>query len=120
MQTFELYGTAWFLYIALGLILLVMVAYALRKSTFNTKFAVISFIAVGAFTPDLVIDGDTLAPLVITALLKAEVEGSSSIVSALIKLFALWGIIFFGVLGFHHYRKTQLQNRKNSSKEPSS
>jgi len=107
METFDLYGTAWLVYLVLGLCLLVMITYKIKNLNWNFKFAIISFLAVGAFTPDLVTDAGTYAPLVITALLNAEVEGSGTIISAFIRLVALWGFIFFTVLGIRHYLKTK-------------
>ncbi len=107
MDTFDLYGTAWLIYLVLGLSLLALIMYKIKDLSWNIKFAITSFLAVGAFTPDLVTDASTYAPLIITALLNAEVEGSSAIISALIRLVALWGGIFFSALGIRHYLKTK-------------
>lgn len=107
METFNLYGTAWLVYFVLGLCLLALITYKIKDLNWNLKFAIISFLAVGAFTPDLVTDASTYAPLVITAMLNAEIEGSGAIISALIRLVALWGFIFFSALGIRHYLKTK-------------
>ena len=114
MQTFELYGTAWLLYLGLGIIFLALVTYKVKDLSWHVKFGIISFLAVGAFTPDTVINAETYAPLVITALLNAEVEGSGSIVSGLIKLMIIWGIVFFSALAFRHYWRTY-QKQKSTS-----
>lgn len=103
MQTFELYGTAWAIYFALGLALMALVAIKTRKLHWNIKFSIISLLAVGAFTPDVVSNAETYAPLIITALLNAETEGASAIVGALIKLFAIWGISVFSFLAIRHF-----------------
>ena len=103
MQTFELYGTAWMVYMALGVILLLLVGYKIRHFSWLFKFILLSFLAVGAFTPDLVKDSHTYAPLAITSLLDAEVEGISAVVSGLLKLLVIWGILVFAVLAVRHY-----------------
>jgi hypothetical protein len=103
MEAFELYGTAWLVYILLGCGLLGLVYIKVRQLRWHTKYGILSFLAVGAFTPDTIASSDTFAPLVISALLKAEVEGSSAIVQGLIQLVILWGIIFFCGLAVRHF-----------------
>lgn len=112
METFEFYGVAWALYLVLGIIFLALVTYKVKNLSWHIKFAIISFLAVGAFTPDMVMNAKTYAPLVITALLNAEVEGSGAIVSGLIKLLIIWGIVFFSALAFRHYWRTY-KNQKS-------
>jgi len=112
MQTFELYGVAWLVYFILGLGLLALVAYKVQNLSWPVKFAIISFLAVGALTPDLVYsstlaNAETYAPLVITALLNAEVEGSKAIVSGLVQLTIIWGIIFFIGMSIRHFLKSR-------------
>jgi len=107
MESFDFYGVAWLVYFVLGLCLLALIIYKIRKLNWNLRFAIISFLAVGAFTPDQVIDATTYAPLVITALLNAEVQGSGAITSALIRLMAIWGFIFFSTLATRHYLKAK-------------
>jgi len=107
MQTFELYGAAWLTYLGLGIVLLALITYTIKGFSWHFKFGLISFIAVGAFTPDMVANAETYAPLVISALLKAEVEGSNAIVSGLIKLIIIWGIVFFSGLALRHFWKTR-------------
>jgi hypothetical protein len=114
MQTFELYGTAWAVYIVLGICLLGLIYYGTRNSRWQTRYAIISFLAVGAFTPDTITSSDTFAPLVISALLKAEVEGSTAIVNGLTKLLILWGIVFFCSLAVRHF---WFANKKNSNQD---
>ncbi|MDQ7050450.1 MAG: hypothetical protein Q9M92_13345 [Enterobacterales bacterium] len=112
MQTFELYGTAWVVYMAFGVLLLALVGYKIRRFSWLVKFILLSFLAVGAFTPDLVKDSHTYAPLAITSLLDAEVEGVSAVISGLMRLLAVWGILVFTVLAGRHYyfsRKAQKQ-----------
>jgi len=114
MHTFEFYGAAWLVYLGLGLIFLALVTYKVKNLSWHLKFGIISFLAVGAFTPDTVVDAETYAPLVITALLNAEVEGSAAITSGLIQLMIIWGIVFFSALAFRHYWRTY---KKQKSKD---
>ena len=103
MQTFELYGTAWLIYLGLGILLIAMIGYMIKNFSWNLKVAIVSLLAVGAFTPDTVANAETYAPLVLTALLKAETEGSSAIINGLIKLVIIWGIVFFSTLAIRHF-----------------
>jgi len=112
METFEFYGVAWALYLVLGIIFLALVTYKVKNLSWHIKFAIVSFLAVGAFTPDMVVNAKTYAPLVITALLNAEVEGSGAIISGLIKLLIIWGIVFFSALAFRHYWRTYKTEKK--------
>jgi hypothetical protein len=107
MQTFELYGAAWLVYLSLGILLLALITYKIKNLSWHLKFGLISFIAVGAFTPDMIANTQTYAPLVISALLKAEVEGSSAIINGLIKLIIIWGIVFFSALSLKHFLQTR-------------
>ena len=109
MQTFELYGVAWLVYLILGSLLLALVSYQIKGLTWHMKFGIISFLAVGAFTPDTVVNAETFAPLVITALLNAEIEGSSAIVSGLLRLVIIWGIVFFAALAVRHFWRARNQ-----------
>ena len=114
MQTFELYSAAWLFYLGLGILLLALITYKIKNSSWHLKFAVISFIAVGAFTPDMVTNAQTYAPLVISALLKAEIEGVSAIISGLIKLLIIWGIVFFSALALRHFWQTRKKEKTKS------
>lgn len=114
MQTFELYSEAWIFYIALGIALLALITYQMRATSWNLRFAILSFLAVGAFTPDTVANAETFAPLVLTALLKAETEGSSAIVSGLVKLVIIWGIVFTGALAARHFWLAKKQTQQDS------
>lgn len=114
MQTFELYGTAWLVYVGLGILLLALISYKTKELSWHVKFGLISLIAVGAFTPDMVANAETYAPLVISALLKAEVEGSSAIISGLIKLVVIWGIVFFSALSLRHFWQTRKKGKAES------
>lgn len=107
MQTFELYGVAWLVYFILGLAFLALVSYKVKNLSWPIKFAIISFLAVGALTPDTVTNAETYAPLVITALLKAEVEGSKAIISGLVQLVITWGIVYFIGMSIRHYLSTR-------------
>lgn len=103
MQSFDLYPQAWAVYIGLGLVLLFLLDLKLRKSNFMVRVAVLSLIAVGAFTPDTVKDADSLAPLILTSLLNAEVDGISAIYQGLLKLVIIWGILFASILSIRHF-----------------
>ncbi len=103
MQTFELYSEAWIFYIALGCTLLALIAYKMRASSWNLRFVILSLLAVGAFTPDTVANADTYAPLILTALLNAETEGSSAIINGLVKLIIIWGIVLTSTLAVRHF-----------------
>ncbi len=107
MQTFELYGVAWLVYFVLGLALLALIAFKVKNLSWPIKFAILSFLAVGALTPDTVTNSETYAPLVITALLKAEVEGSKAIISGLVQLVIIWGIIYFIGMSIRHFLTTR-------------
>jgi len=112
MQTFELYGAAWLVYFVLGLAFLALVSYKVKNLAWPFKFAIISFLAVGALTPDLVssdsvANAETYAPLVITSLLNAEVEGSKAIISGLVQLVIIWGIVFFIGMSIRHFLATR-------------
>ena len=113
MQTFELYGAAWLIYLSCGILFLAMIAFKVKNLSWHLKFGIISFLAVGSLTPDMVANAETYAPLVITSLLNAEVEGSSAIIEGLIQLLIIWGIIFFSGLALRHF----LQARKNKTLE---
>ncbi len=112
MDTFELYETAWLAYSVLGLCFLTLISYQIKNFSWNVKFAIISFFAVGIFTPALVTCATTYAPLAVTALLDAETKGASALFDALVRLLALWGFIFFSGLGIRHYLKTRRANLK--------
>ncbi len=114
MQTFELYSAAWAAYLGLGILLLALITYKVKDLSWHLKFGLISFIAVGAFTPDMVANAQTYAPLVISAMLKAEVEGSSAIINGLIKLTIIWGIVFFSALSLRHFWQTRKKQKAES------
>ena len=115
MQTFDYYGMAWLIYSGLGLCLLLLIAYKMKKASWNFKFGLLSLIAVGAFTPAMVLNAKTYAPLILTSLLNAEVQGVNAIFTGLIKLAVIWGIIFFTVLAIRHFLKVRQQKNINSS-----
>lgn len=103
MQGFDLYPQAWAVYLLLGLLFLYVVDLKLRKLSFQWRVAILTLLAVGAFTPQTVTDGDSLAPLVITSLLNAEVDGISAIYQGLITLVIVWGILFTAILAIRHF-----------------
>lgn len=102
MENFNLYPQAWALYIALGLVLLFLLDLKLRKFGFKTRVAILSLIAVGAFTPETVRDASSFAPLILTSLFNAELDGVSSIYKGLTTLVIVWGIVFASILGIRH------------------
>ncbi|MGB0495376.1 MAG: hypothetical protein ACPGJI_03390, partial [Kangiellaceae bacterium] len=57
--------------------------------------------------PDTVTDAETYAPLVITSLLNAEVEGSKAIISGLVQLTIIWGIVYFIGMSIRQFFKTR-------------
>ena len=93
METFNLYVEAWAAYFGLGLLLLGLIYYKIRDRSGYLKFGLISFLAVGAFTPSFVGEGKTFAPLVINSLLNAEIEGSGAILSGFFQLVIVWAIV---------------------------
>jgi hypothetical protein len=117
MQTFDLYAEAWWLYIGLGLLLLVLIGYQIRTRSWTLKFSILSLLAVGAFTPGLVANANTYAPLVLTSLLNAETEGSSAIISGLIKLLVIWGIVLTSGLAARHFWLAKRRPTELSSTE---
>ncbi len=118
MQTFELYGAAWLLYIFMGLILLALINYKTKNLSWHLRLLIISLLAVGAFTPDTVVNADTFAPLIVAALLKAEVEGSGAIIAGLLRLLIIWGIVFFTSLAMRHF--WQARKQKDTPNETTS
>lgn len=112
MQTFELYGEAWIFYISLGLILLALIGYQMRATSWNLRFAILSLLAVGAFTPGMAANAQTYAPLILTALLKAETDGSSAIMNGLVKLVIIWGIVFSTALAARHFWLAKQQTQQ--------
>ena len=119
MQTFELYGLAWFVYLLLGAGLLFLVYIKIKNWQWNKMVALLSFLAVGAFTPATVLNAETYAPLVITAILNAETEGVSAIISGLVRLVIIWGIIFFSSMGIRHFWLTKSKSTDQASDENS-
>ncbi len=115
MQPFELYAEAWMLYIGLGILLLALIGYKMRTVSWGIKIAVLSLVGVGAFTPDTVANAETYAPLVLTALLKAETEGSAAIINGLVKLVIIWGIVFSSALAARHFWLAKRQPTQSSA-----
>lgn len=103
MNGFDFYTEAWAIYIIAGLVLLFLFDLKLRKLGFKWRTGILSFIGVCAFTPQLVKDADSYAPLIITSLLNAETDGISEIYSGLITLAITWGIIFAIILAIKHF-----------------
>ncbi len=120
MHSFDLYPQAWALYIVLGLGLLYMIDLKLRKRGFVTRTAVLSLIAVGAFTPSSVNDTGSQAPLVLNMLFKAEVEGLAPLYEGLTTLVIIWGILLalaFSIRHFYGATKDQVSTEKHSDDE---
>ena len=115
MDQFDLYPQAWTIYILLGVALIFVLDLKLRKTGFKRRVAILSLIATGAFTPHTVTEGDSLAPLILTSLLDAEIQGSSAIIQGLITLLIIWGILFASILAIRHF----LQASKGKTLEPS-
>ncbi|WP_196137939.1 hypothetical protein [Aliikangiella sp. G2MR2-5] len=103
MTTFSLYPQAWIAYIALGLVLLFLLDLKLRKTHFAIRASLLTLIATGAFTPEIVRDSETYAPLLLTSLFNAELDGISAIYQGLITLLIVWGILLSLVLAIRHF-----------------
>jgi len=116
MEQFDLYPQAWAVYILLGLALLFMLDLKLRKTGFKRRASVLTLIATGAFTPHIVSGGDSYAPMILTSLLDAEVQGSGAILQGLLTLVIIWGILLASILAIRHF----VQANRNSSKGPDS
>ena len=115
METFALYPQAWLAYIVSGLALLFLLDLKLRKLNFKLRAGLLSLIAVGAFTPQTVSDADTMAPLILTSVLNAEVDGVNAIYEGLITLLIVWGIAFAVSLALKHF----IDARKGTSQPQS-
>lgn len=110
MQSFDLYPQAWAIYIVLGLILLFLIDLKLKHTNFIVRIAVFYFIGVCAFTPQIVSESTSYAPLFLISLFNAEVEGVTTIYKGLITLGIIWSVLFFSTLGIKHFiqgHKTQ-------------
>ena len=118
MQGFDLYPQAWALYVALGLVLLFVLDLKIRKLGFKTRVGLLSIFAVGAFTPQTVSDSDSLAPLIITSLLNAEVEGITAIYKGLVTLVIIWGIVFALALAVKHFVDAKSKKTHPPTEQP--
>ena len=105
MNQFDLYPQAWAVYILLGLALLFLLDLNLRRTGFKRRVGILSFIAAGAFTPQTVVGSKSLAPMILTSLFNAEVEGVSAIIQGLVSLIAVWGIVFATILALRPFVK---------------
>jgi membrane-bound ClpP family serine protease len=103
MSGFDLYPQAWVVYILLGIILLFMLDLKLKKLPFAARVSILALIAVGAFTPQTVSDANSLAPMILTTLLNAEVEGVKVIYKSFTTLIIIWGIVVAAILAGKHF-----------------
>jgi|GEM_PF-2230650 len=110
MQQFDLYPQAWAVYITLGLALLFMLDLKLRHTGFKRRVGILILIAVGAFTPHTVSNADSLAPLILTMLFDAEINGLSAIIQGLATLLIIWGIAYSSVLALRHLISAKTKN----------
>ncbi|TQV71637.1 hypothetical protein FLL45_21035 [Aliikangiella marina] len=117
MTGFDLYPQAWALYIALGIALLFLVDYKLKTKGFKLRVGVLTLLAVGAFTPQTVTDAESLAPMIITSLLNAEVDGLSAIYKALVTMAIIWGIIFASALAIKYFIDAKRDSSDSSQHE---
>ena len=115
MAQFDLYPQAWIVYVLLGVALLFVLDLKLKKFGFKRRVAVLSFIATGAFTPHTVTNADSLAPLILTSLLDAEIKGSSALFEGFITLLIIWGIIFASALAIRHFIRASNKTKENIS-----
>lgn len=113
MNQFPLYIESWIAYLILGLLLLFLLDLKLQRLRFAIRIALLSLIAVGAFTPQAVIDTNYYAPIILTSLLNAEVQGVDSIYHALLILLTVWGVVFALSLACRHL----FLARKNNSEQ---
>ncbi len=102
MNDFNLYPQAWACYVGLGILLLYLLDLKLRKTNFYLRAGVLSLLATGAFTPQVVNNADSYAPMVFTSLFNAEVEGASAVYQGLITLLIVWGIGLALILASKH------------------
>lgn len=120
MNGFDFYSEAWAIYIIAGLILLFLFDLKLRKLGFKWRTGILSFIGICAFTPQLVKNADSYAPLIITSLLNAETDGISEIYSGLITLAITWGIVFAIILAIKHFIDAKKSSISSENTAPTS
>jgi len=84
---------------------------------FILRAAILTLISTGAFTPQMVSDADSYAPLILSSLLNAEEQGIDAIYLGLTTLLIVWGILLTVVLAIKYFvdarRTTQSTEQPN-------
>lgn len=115
VTTFASYGSTWALYIALVILMVAIIWYAIRKWHFSIKWLVASIIFAGALTPGHPVDyAETYSPLVLNSvvlLFDGDTAGFLAGVKTIIWVFiAIFTVGLGAWFGFKFWRKKQAQN----------
>lgn len=129
VTTFASYGSTWALYIALVILMVAIIWYAIRKWHFSVKWLVASIIFAGALTPGHPVDyAETYSPLVLNSvvlLFDGDTAGFMAGVKTIIWVFiAIFAVGLGAWLGFKFWRKKQAQSgnkpaHQNAATKPS-
>lgn len=124
VTTFASYGSTWALYIALVILMVAIIWYAIRKWHFSVKWLVASIIFAGALTPGHPVDyAETYSPLVLNSvvlLFDGDTAGFLASVKTITWVFiAIFAVGLGAWFGFKFWRKKQGQkNNKATSQKP--
>lgn len=115
VTTFASYGSTWALYIALVILMVAIIWYAIRKWHFSVKWLVASIIFAGALTPGHPVDyAETYSPLILNSvvlLFDGDTTGFMAGVKTIIWVFVTIFAVGLGAwFGFKFWRKKQGQN----------
>jgi hypothetical protein len=103
MNQLQLYPEALAVYILLGIVMLFLLDYKLRKRAFILRVGLLSLVGVLAFTPEMVMNAENYAPKVVMSVLNIEKLGITALTEGLITLAIIWGIVFFSILAVRHW-----------------
>ncbi|AUD78531.1 hypothetical protein CW740_04390 [Kangiella profundi] len=129
VTTFASYGSTWALYIALVILMVAIIWYAIRKWHFSIKWLVASIIFAGALTPGHPVDyAETYSPLVLNSVVllfdgdtAGFLAGVKTIVWVFIAIFAVGLGTWFG-FKFWQNKQAQSGNKpahQNAAAKPS-
>lgn len=115
VTTFASYGSTWLIYIALVLLMVGIVWYAIRKWHFAIKWFIASVILAGALTPGHPVDyAETYSPLVLNSVVLLFDGDSAGFMAGIKTIIWVFIIVFIAGLGawfgFKFWRKKQVQN----------